>query len=530
MTKPPSSTPQEIGRYRVERVLGRGAMGSVYLATDPLIQRRVALKTIRADLLQESTNDDGLSSAEWSARFINEARAAGRLVHPHIVAVFDYGEADGTAYIALEYVDGGNLAERLAIQAGQHVQTPLLEALVWFAQLLDALAYAHDLGVVHRDIKPANLLIGARGECKVADFGIAQLDTGRLTAVGMMIGTPSYMSPEQYSGHEVDARSDLFSAGVVLYEMVTGHCPFAGNAAAVMRQVLDSVPAAASTLVPTLPHALDAMLGKALAKRPDDRYASAQAWRAEVLDLVDVLSGRSGGASAHSAPQANRGNVAARPGTAGLARSAMSPAYEARPGAQSPQGLTPPNSAFDVVRKPSAFSEAMLADLERRLASHVGPVASLLVKRAVARSTDTRALAAQLARHAPDEAARREIDATLARYEAPSRASASASASRLLSTGKADVAGSIPSLTNGSGHARGNAGGSANAHAPVLDNDLVKAAARLLASHIGPVASIVARRATQGADTETFFNRLADAVPGTADKTALLVDLRKLRR
>src|SRR5262245_51738484 len=217
MTPPVEPLPQPIGRYRIERVLGRGAMGIVYLASDPHIQRHVALKTIHSALLREAISGASETPAqELPARFVNEARAAGRLVHPHIVSVFDYGESDGIAYIALEYVRGENLAERLAQHARAGTTMPLARALVWFAQLLDALSYAHDDGVIHRDIKPANLLIAQRGECKVTDFGIAQLDTGRLTRAGMLIGTPSYMSPEQFAGADIDARSDLFSAGVVL--------------------------------------------------------------------------------------------------------------------------------------------------------------------------------------------------------------------------------------------------------------------------------------------------------------------------
>ncbi|WP_244097784.1 serine/threonine-protein kinase, partial [Burkholderia anthina] len=146
--------------------------------------------------------------------------------------------------------------------------------------------------MIHRDIKPANLLIAPRGECKITDFGIAQLDTGRLTQVGMLIGTPSYMSPEQVSGAPIDARSDLFSAGVVLYEMLTGRCPFAGSSAAVMRQVLDETPAPPSSLAPELPPELDAMVLQALAKDPGQRHASAQHWRGEVLALLETLAAR----------------------------------------------------------------------------------------------------------------------------------------------------------------------------------------------------------------------------------------------
>ncbi|CAB3751077.1 serine/threonine-protein kinase [Paraburkholderia humisilvae] len=474
--------PQQIGRYRVERVLGRGAMGVVYLATDPHIQRHVALKTIRTELLRDGpAGASSLADAQLPERFVNEARAAGRLAHPHIVAVFDYGEADGVAYIALEYVHGESLAERLAQHAQCATMMPLARALVWFAQLLDALAYAHELGVIHRDIKPANLMIAQRGECKVTDFGIAQLDTSRLTRAGMMIGTPSYMSPEQFSGAAIDARSDLFSAGVVLYEMLTGACPFTGTPAAVMQQVLNEMPPAPSQRVAGLPTELDTMVLKALAKRPDDRYASAQSWRIALLTLLDTLT-------AGDDPDRT---VLVAP----LTRAALEPPQPA-PAAPAPAV--------------TQWPPELLAQLEQRLASYVGPVATLLIRRAAAQSSDSQMLSAQLARHLPDDASRREFDALLARHAAHARAT---------SAGLAPAAGSATR-----GTVFGSTAGDATVGAP-LDPERIDAATRRLASHIGPIARIVAARAARGADAATFHARLADALPATVDKAAFLREL-----
>jgi serine/threonine-protein kinase len=464
--------PRQIGRYQVERVLGRGAMGTVYLATDPHIQRQVALKTIRAELLHDARNGGEASEAELPARFINEARAAGRLVHPHIVSVFDYGEADGVAFIALEYVRGETLAERLVQHAANGTTMPLMRVLVWFTQLLDALAYAHEVGVIHRDIKPANLLIAPRGECKITDFGIAQLDTGRLTQIGMMIGTPSYMSPEQYSGVEIDARSDLFSAGVVLYEMLTGKCPFSGSSAAVMQQVLNDMPPAPSSRLADLPPELDAMVLKALAKQPGDRYASAQGWRTEVLALLDTLTAR------------------------------LDPDQTVVVAPVARQALTaPPPEAAAVRPAPVEWPPELLAQLEQRLVSHVGPVASRLVRRAAAQATDSRMLAAQLTRHLPDEAARHEFDTLLARHTAAS--------------------GIVPAHI-----ARERSG--TGAAAAAINPARVDLAARRLATHIGPIARIVAQRAALGADTTTFHARLVDALPASVDRDAFLDTLNKL--
>ncbi|MFM0501511.1 serine/threonine-protein kinase [Paraburkholderia caffeinilytica] len=458
--------PRQIGRYQVERLLGRGAMGTVYLATDPHIQRRVALKTIRTELLHDAGDGGDPAHTELPARFINEARAAGRLVHPHIVSVFDYGEADGVAFIALEYVHGETLAARLAQHAVNGTAMPLMRVLVWFAQLLDALAYAHEVGVIHRDIKPANLLITPRGECKITDFGIAQLDTGRLTQVGMMIGTPSYMSPEQYAGMEIDPRSDLFSAGVVLYEMLTSICPFAGSPAAVMQRVLNDTPQAPSSRIASLPAELDTMVQKALAKQPSERYRSAQSWRADVLALIDTLTQR------------------------------LDPEQTILLAPLARQALPPPPLVDDAgaCMVPVDWSPEFLTQIEQRLANHVGPVASRLVRRAAAHATDSRMLAAELARHLTDARARREFDALLAPHAAPAGNGAM-------------------QLARESGATRA---------ATTLDPVQIESAARRLATHIGPIARIVAQRAALGADIAMFRARLVDALPASVDKHAFL--------
>jgi serine/threonine-protein kinase len=255
-----------LGKYEIRRPLGRGAMGEVYEAYDPMIKRRVALKTIRADQLA------GEESATVLARFRREAQAAGRLNHPNIVAIYDFDEDDGTSFIAMEYVDGRDL--KSLFDGNERFANADIVRIM--RQILDALGYSHRQGVIHRDVKPGNVFLLDDGTVKVADFGIAHIESSNLTQVGSVIGTPSYMSPEQIQGLPVDGRSDLFSAGVILYQFLTGERPFAGSSTTTMQKVLKQDPLPPSTLNVTLPESVDAMVKKALAKRPEDRYQSAQ--------------------------------------------------------------------------------------------------------------------------------------------------------------------------------------------------------------------------------------------------------------
>jgi len=258
----------QLGKYEIRRELGRGAMGVVYEAYDPLIKRRVALKTIRPDQLAGERPDDVI------ARFRREAQAAGRLSHPNIVSIYECDEEDGTWFIAMEYVDGRELKDCFAND--ERFRAADIERIM--TQILAALDYSHRQGVVHRDIKPANIFLLADGTVKVADFGIAHIESSNLTQVGTVVGTPNYMSPEQIMGLPVDGRSDIFSTGVILYQFLTGERPFAGSSTTTMQKVLKEEPLAPSTLNVQLPPAIDAVVRKALAKRADDRFQTAQAF------------------------------------------------------------------------------------------------------------------------------------------------------------------------------------------------------------------------------------------------------------
>ncbi len=260
-------TIEKIGRYRILGVLGRGAMGVVYLAHDPVIDREVALKTLRLDL-------DSGSSEEFRERFLREARAAGRLNHPSIVTIHDVGEdpENGFLFIAMERIEGQNLKELMA--AGKRFDPD--EAARIVASVAQALDYAHRLGVVHRDIKPANIILTPDGTPKITDFGVAHLESSNLTVEGQFIGTPNYMSPEQVAGGALDGRSDLFSLGVVFYELLVGQRPFAGSTIVDLgRKIVEEPPPIPSQADPRIPAAFNPVVLRCLEKDPARRYATA---------------------------------------------------------------------------------------------------------------------------------------------------------------------------------------------------------------------------------------------------------------
>ena len=252
-------------KYEVRGTLGAGAMGTVYDAVDRIIERRVAIKVVNRP------NESDPEAVEAHARFRREAQAAGRLSHPNIVGVYDYGENASQAWIVMELVEGGSLKGRLDRQE----RFPVPEIVRIMGEVCAALNYSHQRGVVHRDIKPGNIMMTTDGQVKIADFGIARLENSSMTQVGTLIGTPSYMAPEQFRGEPVDLRADIWAAGVMLYQLLTGEKPFEGGFSAVMHKALNTEPPPPSQLSVTTPRGFDAVIAKALAKRPEDRYRSA---------------------------------------------------------------------------------------------------------------------------------------------------------------------------------------------------------------------------------------------------------------
>lgn len=504
------AAPRHIGRYRLDGLLGQGAMGVVYRARDTLIERTVALKTVRRD-----PGDTG-QEREMVERFRKEAQAAGRLMHPNIVAVHDYGETEDLAYIAMEFVDGTPLSNLIKDRP-----CPLPRALDWFADLLAALDYAHAHGVVHRDVKPANLLVTRDGRVKISDFGIARVESSTLTQTGTMLGTPSYMSPEQFRGETVDARSDLFSAGVVLYQLLTGQRPFSGSAATVMQQVLNHVPPPPSALNTALAPAVDAVVMQALAKDAAARHASARAFQralsAALQDQPEADATVFAGAAAR-APQEDDATI--------LAPSAHG-AWAERSGRHARHGTgtgTRTGTGTGTGASLPAWLHESAPALEAALTRQIGPMARLLLRKLAASSSDFDALVRELATHIPSPQARamfeQQVEEIRHIYLPPVR-------TERTERSMADRTGNTGSGTRGTA-ARSTADRSAAAAVPApapppdppVDPAFAAAVQPLLAAAIGPIAAIVVKRALRTpCGRAAFIERLAaqiDAAPARA--------------
>lgn len=462
-----------IGRYRVMRTLGRGGMGVVYQAHDDVIDRQVALKIVHADLLGGQEREDFIE------RFQQEARAAGRCNHPAIVAIYDFALHEGNPFLAMEFVDGVGLDRAIAEAGDQHFAPATAVHIA--LELLGALGNAHAAGIVHRDIKPANILLVDGGRLKVTDFGVARIENAGITAHGQAIGTPRYMSTEQWKGQPVDARSDLFSVGVLLQEMLIGEHPFTGaNANEIAYKLANSEPRGGQALIECAGHAVKDVIHCALQKNPGARFASAE-------DMADAL--RKAAASPSDAATA----VTA---TADLEKTMI--AVRTRT-AQRRAALP----SFDATLDPSVIS-----GIERQLALHVGPIARFLVQSSLKNAPPSvEALCDDLARR---------IDRPTDR-------------SQFLTSAMQTVHSISTSGSNNTGHT----GRRSAAHTPVSQPSLapsgpisaeeIERIRQALAKSQGPIAKILIKRALPNAgDAYELWDLLAKEIQSEADRALFL--------
>jgi len=491
--------PQKLGKYQITGVLGEGAMGVVYRGFDPDIRRVVALKTIRH---QGGRSADAIANA--SARFRNEAQAAGRLLHPGIVGVYDFGDDGQVAYIAMEYVEGHTLSAYLA----QRVAFTPADIATMGVQLADALSHAHENGVWHRDIKPSNVIMTKTGRVKIADFGIARTDNGGLTMANSVLGTPMYMAPEQFMGRPIDHRVDLYGAGVVLYQLIAGRPPFVGPPESLMYKVVNEVPMPASTVEGArCDGRFDTTVARALAKDPVERWPNGGALRQALADALG-----------EPVPAAvTPGAVYALPMASDWAPTERLPTRHNVPG-------LPSGPATHTGSAPSHWDPSVLAKVEAALARHVGPLARVMVVRAARDCHDVPALYARLGEQITQASAR---DAFLAQLTG-------SGSSQRPAGGTGGSASTRPApLPQGGGSSGGGGfmGGSstlpAGSSSPVSDAWLEQAS-KVLAAHVGPIAKVVVKRAADRTrQREPLLALLAEGVPEAA-RAKLLADLSRL--
>jgi serine/threonine protein kinase len=446
--------PKQIGKYAIKRALGKGAMGLVYEGFDPIIERKVAIKTILADYLDAADMEDAI------ARFKREAQAGGRLQHPNIVGVYEYGGDNEMAFMVMEYVEGEELKRMLT--SGKRFE--LIEMFEIMKQLLAALDYSHKQGVVHRDIKPANVMIMPGLKVKVMDFGIARLESSSLTRTGTAIGTPTHMSPEQLMGHTADGRSDLWGCGVILYEMLTGVSPFlAETPAAVMHKVLQSDPPKPSSINAALPAAFDSVLARALAKKAPDRFQTAREFQNA---LVLALQNK----------------------TAASTATAMK------------------SQASTAVRKAPAVSipPEALAEIERSLSRHVGPLAGVLVKRTQAEATTVEDFFKSLAENVPEGEEQKAFMKKMAGVKTSVAAS---------STQRIEAASAAAPVHK-------------TAQRSHFTPEMLAALEKSLASYVGPLARVLIKDAAgKSGNLKELYAQLAAHIDSEEERRAFLASL-----
>ena len=467
------SIPERFGKYVVKGVLGQGAMGTVYRAFDPDIGRDVAVKTIRWDLVRQSGHGGSIE-----ARFRNEARAAGRLSHPGIVAVFEFGQGDDCAFIAMEYVEGCSLREYFA-RWTVFGEADIVSIMI---QLLNALAHAHECKVWHRDIKPANLIIMKDGRLKVADFGIARIDVPDVTQTYTCMGTPGYMPPEVYRQEGLDHRTDIFAAGAVMYELLAGRPVFQGTAEAVMSRVCDAerAPSLAANGADRWER-YDPVICKALSKKPSERFETATSFRDAILAV-------------HSRPV--RETVSEETVIVGPTQHWRQDRAAARGSSVSKAGSS--SSTW----WPPGWDPETLGLVEAQLAQIIGPVARVLVQRAASRCSDLDTLLNAIADGLNEPEERRAFQSNMA-----------------IRSGEI-VSSDVPARSMQRPSPAASETGTVQPH---LTSEHIEWVSRLLTRYIGPLARVIVKRASeQTNDREQFYMLVAERISSDSDREAFL--------
>jgi eukaryotic-like serine/threonine-protein kinase len=510
---------KSIGKYEIVDAIGTGGMGTVYRAFDPTLERIVAVKLLHLDMQE-------VSPAELSERFRNEARAVARLNHPAIVAIFDYDDQDPVGpYIAMEYVNGCALDEYVKQRAMPHLE----DAISAMLQVLAGLEYAHRREVVHRDIKPSNLLITRDGMVKITDFGISKIGPRSQKQTGLLVGTPQYMAPEQYTGGHIDRGCDIHAAGVVLYELFTGEAPFSGSAAEIMHKVCYETPLAVSAINPQIPAAFDTVVARALEKQPENRYASASEFAEALRSIWKLISKYP--ASATLSQQARQITTAIRrapvstrpvnpangPGAPPLAVSGSGGGLRgpksipvARTAPEAPPSSAPssaPSLASSSSRPPAntgqgtlaSWSREQLAEIERQLTQIVGPVAKVLVRSAASNTANRQQLYAMLADHlhTPEERRRFLAGEAAAGATGPQMAPAP------------NIAATPSGIHGGR----------------PLTPEMLQRATQLLSRYLGPIASVLTKKAAQTAvDEPHLYSLLASKLSDPKEQQRFMRD------